>query len=269
MTEQTNTDPVEQPVDPALMTGDPPADPPPEPSPEPQRRMIPEDVFIREVSGLRGRARETETALEAAQRTIREQNEMLQRMQARGTEGDQTPPPVQHQPAQQPVQADEVRRLAVELNFQEAAQTISQTGLQTYGTAWGDSVNLLTSLNLNSPDLVGSVMEIVGRDRTHEIMHAIAQDPEKAAQLSGLSPARRLAEITRIAEKMTKPAGGAAQTQADPAKPPARTVSKAPNPPPPVQATNKQDKPRYHDSLSEEEFTTQFNESMARRSARR
>jgi hypothetical protein len=255
----------------ALGAGDPPpaADPPPAPEPAadppPSPPMVSRDVLIREVTPLRAKNRELEQALDEHRRQIREQNELLLRLQ-RG-EGDQ-PPPRQAQPEYQPTQAD-VLQAAAALNFQRDASRVSQSGIDAYGRSnWDDACRLMDTFGLNSTEFVGSVMEIAGSDKTHELFHAIAQDPEKAAQLKDMTPLRRVAEITRMAEKMTaKPAAAAA---AEPTVP-ARTVSRAPAPPPRVDtaASKVLSWQTDQDKMSDEEWSRNWNERMSKRNARR
>jgi hypothetical protein len=86
-------------------------------------------------------------------------------------------------------------------------------------------------------------------------MHRIAQDPEQAASLARMPPARRIAEISKLADAMNPP-----PDTSEPAAPKltplqARYASKtasAASPPP--------EKPmgKYDDRLSDKEFDEQF-----------
>jgi len=244
-------------VDPALSL-----DPAAEPT-APQPKMVPVDVMVREITPLRAKVRETEAELATSRRTIAEQNELLSRLQQPNNQ--QQPQPVPRQPAQQP-QSDDVDRRAAELVFQRDAQQVSETGLKTYGQGWVDAVNALNAYGVNSADFVSSVIEI-DRAKAHEIMHAIAQDGEKAIALANMTPARRIAEITRMAM-------APAAQKTDPTPPatpvmPAKTVSKAPAPPPPVDPSASKVVDWRADESSDEEFTKGFEEMMKRRTARR
>ena len=166
-----------------------------------------------------------------------------------------------------PLAADddsEIDRRAAERVFQRDAQQVSETGFKTYGQGWVDAVNALNAYGINSSEFVGSVMEI-DRNRAHEIMHAIAQDGEKAIALANMSPARRIAEITKISMTPSEPA--VAPPVAPPA--PAKTVSKAPAPPPPVDPSASKVVDWRSDDASDEDFTKGFNETMKQRAGLR
>jgi hypothetical protein len=259
---------IETPVDPALTLPpiDPPVDPPaPEPEP-PQRRMVPEDVFVREITPLRSRVRETETENDRLRRQLRDSTDLITRLQQKpGDPAAPTPPAPRSEPIAEPPQNDvEIR--AAQMLFQRDAQRISETAYKTYGQGWVDSVSLLDSFGLNSGDFVSSVMDVVGSDKTHEIMHAIAQDPEKAAALKDMSPARRISEITRISLAMdAKPAAEPVK----PAPPPTKTVSRAPAPPPPVEPSASRVVDWRDDKASDADFSRGFDEMMQKKRARR
>jgi hypothetical protein len=255
-------------ADPALTPGEAPADPPEPQDTPPRPSMIPVETFNREVLGLRQKNRDAEAALDEHRRQLSDARELLARLQ-RNPSDAATAPSVQPTPPplQQP-DAGDIDRRASELLFQRDAAHISETAFKSYGQDWVNSLGLLNSLGLNSGDFVGSVMEIVGPDKTHEVMHAIAQDPEKAASLAGMSPARRIAEITRTAEKMTaKPA--AAETAPKAPVAPARTVSRAPNPAPPLEPSASKVVDWRSDAASDADFDRGFQEMLAKRNARR
>jgi hypothetical protein len=269
MTEQLAT---ETPVEPALTPplADSPADPSPADPPSPQRRMVPEDVFVREITPLRSTLRQTENQLAEERRKNADLAALLERSQRNGNGTDppsgQQPPASPRPPAGDP-QAD-IDRRAAELVFQRDAQRVNEAGMKAYGQQpWADSVRLLESFNLNTGDFVSSIMEIAGHDRVHEVVHAIVTEPEKLASLASMSPARRIAEITRIS--MTANAKATETPQEPPKPPPARVVSRAPNPPPRVEPGGVKHVPKYDDSLSDEEFTAQCKETVKNRSAHR
>jgi hypothetical protein len=156
------------------------------------------------------------------------------------------------------VPAGEVERRAAEMVLLRDAQQVSQAGHRKYGADWDAAVSRLDAAGLNSAQAIAPVMEIVGVDRTHEVMHRIAQDPEQAASLARMPPARRIAEISKIADAMNAPPR--TSEPAEPAPPKltplqARYASKtasAESPPP--------EKPmgKYDDRLSDKEFDDQF-----------
>lgn len=274
MTEQLATE--TPPVDPAVLNaGDPPpVDPPqqksvPESAP-PQRRMVPEDIMISQITPLRSTLRETENRLAEANRKLREQEELFARMQrGNGSEPAATPPPAPRQPEQQLTDADVTRR-AMELNFQRDAQHIIAAGKTTYGEDWNSSVSLLATFGLDTPDFVTSIMEVAGRDKTHEVVRAITADLSIVAAMGAMSPARRIAEITRVSERMNaKPATAVAPAQ--PVAPPARNVSKAPPPAPRVEANASKipDWNTEQDKMSDAEWSREWNDRWSKRAGRR
>jgi hypothetical protein len=256
------------------------ADPAPETSPElpletpPQPRMIPADVLVREVTPLRAKNRELEAALEEHRRRDRDHQELIARLQRNSNgQADPTPQP-RHEPPQQVTQSD-IDRRAMELNFQRDASQVSSAGVQAYGGQWNDSLNILQSFDLNTPDFISSIMDVAGRDKTHEVVRAITEDPSKAAAMATMSPARRIAEITRISERMATKATTGATPVAKPAEPaasPAKTVSQAPRPAPHVEANTGKTfdwNSKDQDKMSDVEWSKAFNERMHARSPRR
>jgi hypothetical protein len=255
------TDPVEQ--EPA---GD------PEPSPQPAARTVPLDTFTREVGALRHKNRETEAALEEHRRLLREANELLARQSRGGEQDPQTPAhqPQHRAPDPQDIEAEINRRaqiIAVQNNFQSDAQRVSETGARTFGADWQSSINNLSNWGVNSADFVGTVMEVAGRERTHEVMHEIGQDPHLAATLRDMPPLRRAAEISKIADRMSNKT--AETQQATPRQPAPRTVSRAPAPAPRVEPSATQRIDPRSDKASDEEFDDHFfNKFMRRGEAR-
>jgi hypothetical protein len=250
-----NTDPVLTPP-PDPPADDPPADPPP--APEPQPRTIPLETFTREVTPLRAKVRDLELAREEDNRKLRAANELLQRLQRNGNDPNAPPardPVPQPRPANDP---NEVEMRAMQLNFERDARQIISSGLGTYGQqSWQDAVNILDSFGMNNAEFVSSVMDVAGRDKAHEVVYAMAQDPSSVAGLRNMSPARRAVEISRIADKMN---GKAATPPPAAPAPPARTVSKAPPPPPPLQPNASKAVDWRTDKASDDEFSRGWNE---------
>lgn len=222
--------------------------------PRDQPRMIPADVFTKQLGPLRVRNRELENALNEHRRQISEANELIRRLQ--GGQGTQ-----QHTEVHQNAAPDQdVEQRAVQLNFQRDARRVSEAGMATYGQEiWDGACRLMDGLGLNSPEFVFTCMEVAGTDRTHELFGAIAEDPERAARIAGMTPVRRLVEISRIAEQMTS------KPQGSQARPPARTVSRAPDPAPRVNTGTRTAKDWRSDDTSDEEFSKRWEEHMRSR----
>lgn len=257
-------------VDPAIVADpaipDSPADPDPEPAPAPRRT----DPLIGTITGLRAKNRDLEGENARLAREAADARALAERL-TRGGAPEAPPAPARTDAAT----ADdaEIDRRAAQRVFLRDAQTVSELGLKTYGQGWADAINGLNAYGVNDSDFVSSVMEIAP-GRVHEIMYAIAQDPERAIALANMTPARRIAEITRISMAATataeKPAVEAPAVPAVPAKPAAvKTVSKAPAPPPPVEPSTSKVVDWRQDDASDAEFDRGFNEMMKKRSARR
>jgi len=84
--------------------------------------------------------------------------------------------------------------------------------------------------------------------------------------------ARRIAEITRISERMASKATTGATPVAKPAEPvaaPAKTVSQAPKPAPRVEAHAGEKREFWDDKVSDDEFSKGWNDRYMNRGARR
>lgn len=268
--------------DPAHLTADPgtepPAPDPPADAPaddhggepaDPPQRMIPADVFTRELSQQRARAREAEAARDEHRRKLEEAHEQIRRLQNPGA------------PAQRPAQptadadrlASEVEARAARLAFERDARQISEAGLSRFGQErWGSTVAIMESLGLNNQDFVNAVIEVTGRERAHEVFRSIADDPQRAATIAAMSPYKRVAEIMKVADipkgETSRAAGdrpaGETRAAAEP-----RRVSRAPNPPPRLEGANSTQKPWWDDTVSDAEFSRGFDENARTRHGRR
>jgi hypothetical protein len=77
--------------------------------------------------------------------------------------------------------SNEVERAAAEMVLRRDAQQISESGNKAYGESWANSVRSLETFGLNGSDFIGTIMDIAGCDKTHEIAHEIGRDVEKAS----------------------------------------------------------------------------------------
>lgn len=255
----------------AVLGAEPPA---PEPAPEPpagEPEPAPEPAphgnkggtpwFTKRISELSHRASSAEERARIAE-------EALQRAQQGAT--PPSDPAAARTTQQQPQNFETaVRSEAERLRLYEDTVAVKNAGLAVYPD-FNNSLNLLTAVGATEDDFVKDVLA-VDRANAHAIFHKLAQDPEKAAALAGMSSRARIAELTR----MTMPA--AAAPAVEPAKPapkaaaaPApKQVSKAPPPAPPVEPSAVKVVDWRADGSSEEDFQRGWEESMRQRNTAR
>lgn len=230
-------------VDPAASAdpaaGDPPEPVAAEPAAKPQLQTVPLKVMLERVGEETSKRQAFERKAAEAEQRAAAAEDLARRLQA-AKPGDPAPAaPRQPAPA---IDSNAVRQEAEQLVFAQNAQRVSDNGQSAYGAKWNDAVATLNAVGANSSEFVGSVMEIA-EGRAHEIMFNIAQDAEKAASLAKMSLSRRIAEITRMVDMVTKAADPkpadpkpADPKPADP-KPDAKPaqISRAPAPKPVLQ----------------------------------
>ena len=236
-----------------------PAVPAEPPAPE---KTIPVSVLVREVTPLRQKVREAEDRAVRAEREAADAKALAERLQA--NKQPETPAPVI---PRAPSSDDDVTRRAAELNFERDAQLVSESGHKAYGPEWVEAVNALNAYGVNSVEFVGDVMDI-DRGKAHEIMHAIAQDGEKAIALAAMPRARRIAEIARIAMASAPESKPVDPT---PVKASAKGISRAPAPPPPVQSSASKTvdyRAADADKMSDAEWNAAYNADQPSREAR-
>lgn len=254
-------DPV---VDPAVVAAIPAADPEPPVDPDPQGDPPPaadhgnkgkKPWFLDRIS-------EEASARRAAEERATNAETLLQRLQ----NGKPDPAaPVVPTVAPQDFQTA-VRSEAARIKLSEDSTAIRDNGLKEFGSAFTDSLNILSAVGATADDVVLDLIA-VDKANAHKILATLAKDPEKAAALAGMDPRRRTAELTRMSMSALAPA-------ADPAVPPkpavpAKQVSRAPAPPPPVDPNASKVTDWRSDEASDDEFDRGFKETMAKRSARR
>jgi hypothetical protein len=233
------------------------------PAAAPAVQMVPVGV----AADLRVKLREADTEKELLRRRATDAEALAARL-ARGEKPDAAAAkPAVAAPATTSDQDVDQRARAIVLARDFRA--VSDAGLKTYGAGWDNAVRALDAYGINNDEFVASVMEI-DRDHTHEIMHAIAQDGEKAVALAAMSPARRIAEITRMSMAKSEP-----KIETDGAPKPAapvvaaKTVSKAPAPAPALEPSASKVVDWRDDKASDDEFSRGWNENQAKRHARR
>ena len=83
-------------------------------------------------------------------------------------------------------------------------QNVSEAGIKAYGPKWDEAVTALNAYDANTVDFVMGVVA-VDPAKAHEIMFQLSKEPEKTLALAKMSLERRIAEITRMADKMATP----------------------------------------------------------------
>lgn len=172
-------------------------------------------------------------------------------------------------PAAQPAAASPdfqtaVQREAARQRLSEDSTAIRDAGFRKFGAAFGENLAVLNAAGAVADDMV---MDLIAVDKAnaHEILASLAQDPERAASLAGMDSRRRTAELTRISMAINAPAAAAPKAATTPAK----QVSKAPAPPPPVEPSASKVTDWRADDASDEDFDRGFRETMLKRSQRR
>jgi hypothetical protein len=224
------------------------------PAPEPQETPEQEDKrknpwFLKRISETTERARiaeEKAANLEA----------MLERVQ-KNPDQTQAPVPTAGTPEWQTA----VQREAARLRLQDDSTAIRDAGFKDYGQSFGQSLAILNAAGAVSDDIVLDLIA-VDKANAHKILATLADDPDRAAALSSMDSRRRVAELTRISDRMATPTTTATPTlKAAPAK----TVSKAPAPPPPIEPSATKIKNWRADDASEEEFQRGWEARMKER----
>lgn len=260
--ESTDGEPAPAPEN--VLGAEPPAADPPQPDPEPPAPE-PEKADGRKNPWYLKRIADEAEARRVAEQRATDAEALAARLQA-GRE-----PPAGDPPRATPQQPNQdfngaVRAEAQRLRLADDRNEVVRAGAAKFGQAAFDhAANVVASLGCVSDDFVSDVLA-VDRARAHEIYMKLAEDPEKAASLSAMDTRRRIAELTRMADAITT-----LKTDVVPPKPgtPPKQVSRAPNPPPPVDPSASQTVDWRSDAASDEDFDRGFKETMAKRSARR
>lgn len=265
MTTETVVDPV-PPVDPAVtaavvdppIAADPPVDPvvvdpPAEPieDPKPHGNKGAKPWFLQRISEESERARQAETRAQ-------ELEAMLERARA-------NPDPATITRPDDTAIETRARQIAQDTINGEKIRSVVQSGMTKYSD-WDDRAATLGAAGAASPDFI---LDVVSVDpvNAHEILHKLADEPQKAARLAKMDPRTRTIELVKMSM--------AAQGTTEPPKPtekplPPKTVSKAPAPAPAVDPGASQTLDwRTDPNISDAEFSKRWDENAKQRSARR
>lgn len=176
--------------------------------------------------------------------------------------GDVPPPPVASSSSVRDFDAA-VQAQAARLRFNDDCTAVGDAGFREFGASFNEGIAGLNAVGATSDDFLLDLYA-VDKPGAHKILNLLAKDLEKAAALTKMDSRHRIAELTRMAT----PAPTATTEPKPPAAPPTK-VSKAPAPPPPVTPSATTIVDWRSDKASDEEFTKGFNETMAKRAARR
>jgi hypothetical protein len=241
---------VEVAADPPPAPQDPPVDPPPSP-PEPTEtdhgNKGKQAWFMRRLA-------EQEAELANMRRERDAANELARRVQdPGGTDPARTAPPPTVTDAQ-------VEARAAELVVKNDVRELDVRGTEKYGEDWTAAVSVLNSLGANNLGFMGDILT-ADKAGAADLVRTLASQPEKLAMIMRMPAGGRIAELTRISM---------ASKSADPKAPtaPPKQVSKAPAPPPPLNAGGKKAVAWYADDASDLEFHAGW-EEMAKERAKR
>jgi hypothetical protein len=235
--------------------------------------------FIDTITGLRAKTREIETENARLRQEAADARALAERL-AKQNGGTAPAPVTTPAPAIAPApfsdDADVDRRADYKL-FLRDVNAMRSSGFQQFGPSFGENIKALDAVGAADDAFVSQVLA-VDPANAHVLLHTLATDLEKTVSLVGMDPARRIAELTRLAMAATAPKTDATTTTVAPPAPPAAAgkappaksaVSRAPAPPPPVEPNTSKTIDWRSDEASDEEFTRGFNETMAKRVARR
>jgi hypothetical protein len=255
------------------------ANPDPPASPDPAAPGAFPDAAISVITGLRGKTRELEAQNAELARKAQEAQALAERL-ARGQQPDPAAPrapvaPVAPAITPAPATDDAVNQRARFLILQDKIGTMLTAGQNEFGAAkWNDTVKALQAVGWDGEQSYQFTAEAlaVSPDNAHAVLHTLAQDPTKALSLVGMDPARRIAELTRIAmaaapktadPKPADPAAVAAAAAAAAGAKLSTKVSKAPAPAPvldPSTTTVVDWRTADGDKLTDAEWSKRFDE---------
>jgi hypothetical protein len=182
----------------------------------------------------RARAAEEELARERAGRQSAE--ELLRRLQSGAPNANATAAPPNPQQQSPSGRQAEIAAEAARQRFLEDINDTVAKGLSQFGhDSFTGTVNTLTAIGAND-EFLADVLA-VDKANAHQLFQKIAAEPERAATLARMPSRQRIAEIARmtVAQGNAAPANGSNAAPTTPAAS-ATVVSKAPAPPPPIQA---------------------------------
>lgn len=233
--------------------------------------------FMERISQESAKRQQAETRAEAAERRAAEAEALAARLQTPGTTAAPAAPPATPataRPATTEPRAtqDQIDEAAARQVFARQVNDLNSAGLGTYGSQWNDHINVVAAVAPNQQQFfqfVGEVIDVVGRDKAHEILNELGTNPEKAAALTSKTSTQRIAELTRMIMGDGKPAAAPAASAATPAAPVKTAVSKAPAPAPTLTPAASRETDWRSDDASDADFSRGWEENMKSRRVRR
>lgn len=261
------TEPVEPVIEPVIepvVTIDPVVDPVIEPIVADKPQTVPLKVMLDRLSEVQRKREESDNRATAAERRATDAEALAARLQS----GNNTLPVQRTSPTEQNVDMALVQQEAARLRMGETRQQIIRDGYATFGGAkFDEDARILSAVGCVGDDFIADVVA-VDRANAHKTLATLAAEPETAAHLAGLDSRSRIAELTRMTMAKAEPKIDNPIVPIVPKVAP-KAVSKAPAPAPVVDPSASKIVDWRADEASDEDFTKGFNETMAKRAARR
>lgn len=157
------------------------------------------------------------------------------------------------------------RQLAEERIAADKISSVVNAGLAKFGD-WDEKAQMLAAVGAASPAFVLDVVTIDPAN-AHEILHALADDPQKAARLAKMDARSRTVELVRMSMALS---GGAptSEQKPEPKPPTPKSVSKAPAPPPAIDPSTAPSADWRNDKTSDADFSKGWEEEQRKRAQR-
>ena len=254
--------PQPDPTPPTPVAADPPAaDPAPEPTPAPTGE--PPKWALQRIQEEASARRAAEARAAAAEAMLARANP------AAPASAPQPPQPQNPQPLPAAVHAQ-----AEQIVLDQAREDIMNAGSAEFGAArMNEIASIARACNATGNDFIADLVAL-NRGEAHKTLALLAKEPAELTRLANMNSRQRIAELAKMSVRNAAPAPAPAPAAdpapAKPAAPAPKGISKAPPPAPPIAPTGTREVTDWRsDDASEDEFTKGFNETFAKRMARR
>jgi hypothetical protein len=249
------TDPPTGETPPAAAATDPQA--PPESSERPHGNKGQKPWFLQRIS-------EESQARQQAEERARNAEALLERSQARNPADPAAPAAPR---ADESAIEARARQIAQETLNGEKIHGVIQEGLAAFSD-WDDRAATLGAAGAATPDFVLDVISVDAKN-AHTILHALADDPQKAARLARMDTRTRTIELVKMSMAASTTNPPAAETPPARQSAPPKKVSSAPPPPPSVEPGASQVVDWRSDKASDQEFSRGWEENQRQRKLRK